>query len=358
MRALKSFNEEWVLCEPDLTDVYRDLRELSVDFAASNDVQTAKTLANLLLSQYNTPWQRSMFRCIYKDFERAGLWPDAILPEERRVTSDAITPKWDIPEDPDASAKLSQTVIRAFTLRFQQGRKPHMHEGKSIKQLISIINKNTKMNSQKLHDEAGWDMPETFYVEPPATEDEIRGLEQRLGLALPSDFKEFLRISNGFGPTWNGILLKPKINQATEIVWSDGNDVLGCGILPIEFHDEPSGIMEMARSMGREWDDWPKPERSLHLGHEDIMYIWMLPPDQTKRVVKAYNEAMNHPAVSDDKKRQTRNFITSKFGSWEAFEALEWVVVEEMTGELTVYGSFTTYLERRALQSEATDNTM
>lgn len=357
MRALRTFNEEWVLCEPELTDIYRDLKELSLNFAAFNHVQTAKTLADLLLSQYNTQWQRQTLKCMHLDFERAGLWPDAIPPEERTSDEGDITPTWDIPEDPNAAAELSQRVIGAFTLRFQQDRQPHMHEGKPIEQLLNVINKNTKTNSRKHYDEAGWDMPESFYVNPPATEDEIGDLERRIGLALPDDFKCFLRISNGFGPTWDGILLQPKINQAKDIGWGDDN-VLGGGILPMEFHDEPSGLVDMARSMGREWDDWPKPERSLLLGQEDVMHVWMLPPDQTKKVIEAYNEAMNHPVVSDDKKKQTHNFIASKFGSWQCFEVLDWVVVEELEGESTVYGSFTTYLERRAFQSEAADSTM
>ena len=66
---------------------------------------------------------------------------------------------------------------------------------------------------------------------PPATEEQIEAAENRLGIKLPDDFKEFLRITNGFltpndatEPTFESI---EKIEYLKNIdsflleVWSD-----------------------------------------------------------------------------------------------------------------------------------------
>ena len=266
--------------------------------------------------------------------ERRNVWP--------LLSSGALARK--VPVD---QAKVSKEAIETFTERLKCGRKQDSTEQKSILDLLNELEHNTTTNGMSFYIEADGEVPETFFRLPPASDQQIADLEKKLDVTLPEDYKEFLKTSNGFGGTWNGFYADPPLNPVHEVDWTEPYSEE----LPIELHETPTGNMDIPCAMGREWNEWPLYEKVLQIGQEDVFAVWMLPPPETKKVVDAYNEAMGHPQVPEDMKRETRNLIASKYGSWEEFENMSWVVVEMDEGRGHAHGSFKKFLEEKVRNS-------
>lgn len=66
---------------------------------------------------------------------------------------------------------------------------------------------------------------------PPATDEEIRNLETRLGVSLPSDFLEFLKIHNGQKGSAGGLFDNSEFLSTTAIIeqWKVWKDLLDSG---------------------------------------------------------------------------------------------------------------------------------
>ncbi|KAF4460608.1 hypothetical protein FALBO_12613 [Fusarium albosuccineum] len=244
---------------------------------------------------------------------------------------------------------LAQEVVATFTERFNNGRKGHESESKSLKELLDDLSRNTKENGVGFYNEMGWKVPESLYVDPPATDEQISALEKKFGTTLPKDYKEFLKLSNGFGGTWNGGFLEPALFKVDEIDWvetyRDG--------LPLGLHETPNGIMDLELPSGREWPGVPA--KAIRLGTMDIFDVWFISPDDVKKAIKAYKEVTESPETPDVVKQQTIKLLVSKYGSWEDFEKLDWVVMEPDEGESTIHGSFTQFLQARLRDSETGD---
>ncbi len=65
-------------------------------------------------------------------------------------------------------------------------------------------------------------------LRPGATVTEISAAENRLGLRLPHDYREFLSISNGAYADWGGVVLQRDLFERV------GTSVTGAGLLPVE----------------------------------------------------------------------------------------------------------------------------
>lgn len=269
--------------------------------------------------------------------ERRNVWP--------LLSSGALACK--VPVDQGKVEALAKEAIDTFMERLKSGRKQDSTEQKSILDLLKELEHNTKTNGVSFYIEAYGGVPETLFQLPPASDQQIVDLEKKLDVTLPDDYKEFLKTSNGFGGTWNGFYADPPLNPVDKVDWTESYT----GDLPIELHESPTGIMDLPCAMGREWNDWPRYKKVLQIGQEDVFDVWMLPPPETKRVVEAYNEVMVHPQVSEDKKRETRNLIASKYNSWEDFEKLSWVVFEMDEGRGQAHGSFKKFLEEKVRKS-------
>ncbi|KAJ3547997.1 hypothetical protein NM208_g1219 [Fusarium decemcellulare] len=244
---------------------------------------------------------------------------------------------------------LAQDVVATFTERFKNGRKAHESESKSLKELLDDLSRNTKANGVGFYNEMGWKVPASLYVDPPATDGQILAVEKNFGTTLPKDYKEFLKLSNGFGGTWNGGFLEPALFKVDEIDWVETYRV---GI-PLGLHETPNGIMDLELPGGQEWPGVP--EKAIRLGTMDIFDVWLISPDDVKKAVKAYKEIMNSPETPESVKQQTMKLLVSKYGSWEDFEKLDWVVVEPDEGESSIHGSFTQFLQHRLRESETGD---
>ncbi|KAH6880389.1 hypothetical protein B0T10DRAFT_495339 [Thelonectria olida] len=451
MSQFKKFDRDAALTDPGLANLYYTMTELAKEFAILGQIETAKSLTSLLLSEYASDWQLTQFRFLKFAFAETNQWPEQIREEDRteeklseirvqEVTdlgeednalddlarlkkllklAEPADPSGDAPmrvnrsgalgdalsvairlasehtssmQDIEADARVQEVlglifkrmherqviqyvserranwpllatgalarkipvdmakvealatdVLETFADRFKNGRKAHVGENKSIRELLEELERNTKKNSVDHYAEIGSPIPESLF-RPPATDEQILALEHRFETTLPDDYKEFLKISNGFGRTWNGYYLDPPLFAVDDVDWA-GVYVDG---LPVELHDTPTGNMDLELPGGREW---PSYEKLLELGSEDVLDVWFLPPRETKKVLAAYKEALDSPDTPELVKRQTRKQITSRFGSWEAFQNLEWVAMERHDIESVACGSFTQFLGERLRKS-------
>ncbi|KAH7136952.1 hypothetical protein B0J13DRAFT_597374 [Dactylonectria estremocensis] len=164
------------------------------------------------------------------------------------------------------------------------------------------LDRNTKANGVSFYAKICKEVPESLFVQPPATDERISALERKVDATLPNDYKEFLKISNGGGGTWNGYFLDPPFSGVNDIDWAE----IYVDDIPNELHDTPTGNMDLELPDGREWPSYEKP---LKLGSKDIL-----------DALEAYKEAMTSLDTPDAVKQQTRKLIASRYSSWESGE--------------------------------------
>ncbi|KAI8663910.1 SMI1-KNR4 domain-containing protein [Fusarium keratoplasticum] len=261
----------------------------------------------------------------------------------RLLSTGALARK--IPVDMTKVEAFGQEVIATFTERLKNGRHAHPREKKSIRELLDELNRNTRANGTSEYEAMGEEVPESLFVLPPATDEQISALERRLDIVLPDDYEEFFKISNGFGGTWNGYYLEPPLHGVDDVEWAEFYG----DILPIELHESPTGNLDLDLPGGREWPTYGRP---IELGSEDVLQAQFIPPHDTRRAIEAYKECLESPETPDAVKQHTRKLIASKYGSWEAFEKLEWVAMDQHDTESVAYGTFTQFLQERVQKSE------
>ncbi|KAK7417635.1 hypothetical protein QQX98_004456 [Neonectria punicea] len=449
MASFKKFDADAISTDPDLASIYRSMRELATEFAVLGQIETAKKLISLLLSEYSSEWQLQQLRALKFAFAEADQWPEEIPPEGRTEEElakvvEQITPElgndsdaveddpselgvlfmtatncdastggaamgrssalakalavairlaskhtssideieadenvqkalglistrmhanhaiedltrhrdnWrllatgalarKIPVDMEKLKALGKEAVELFTERVNNGRKTHVTEKKSIRELLEVLDRNTKKNSRGFYEEMMENVPESLFILPPATDEQIAALERKLDVPLPDDYKEFLKISNGFGRTWNGYHLDDPIFGVEDLDWGE----VYVEDLPVVLHPLLSGVMDLELPGGREWPCHKKP---VILGSYDVLQTWFITPSNTKETLEAYKEFMEGSETPDDVKRYTRKLIISRYGSWEAFEKLDWVAMEMDEGISEACGSFTQFLQFRA----------
>ncbi|KAG3187896.1 hypothetical protein PC129_g25222, partial [Phytophthora cactorum] len=193
----------------------------------------------------------------------------------------------------DKNDALRNEAIESFTERNKTGRKTHVTEKKSIRELLEASDRSPRTNSRRCYEEMCEEVPESLFVLPPATDEQISTLERKLDVALPDDYKEFLKISNGFGRTWNGYHLDSPIFGVEELDWGE---VYVDG-LPVELHPSLTGVMDLELPDGREW---PSHEKPIDLGSYDVLQTVFITPSVTKKTLAAYKEVMESPKTPDD----------------------------------------------------------
>jgi SMI1 / KNR4 family (SUKH-1) len=185
----------------------------------------------------------------------------------------------------------------------------------------------------------------------PATEEEIQDAEKKLGVELPQDYKEFLRISNGLEQTWNGILHQGYLGGLSDVEWSrliwDGDDglplelVTYTELLPCSF-------------------DWPvfdlKQAISIH-NPSDECNTWLVTPELVKQSVAVLFETFN--GLSEKDKVVTKKVFDSYFGNMEALKEMEWAVVTwtHWGLELELWKTFKEFIETLVEESGGTGKT-
>ncbi|KAM0546665.1 hypothetical protein ACHAPJ_010803 [Fusarium lateritium] len=266
---------------------------------------------------------------------------------ERRVNwkilaTGALTRKIDV--DMARLDALAEEVIATFKKRFEKGRQSQKG---SIKELLMELDRNTRNNSDT-YEENDEPVPETLFSVP-ATDEQILEVERKLDIQLPNEYRDYLKISNGFGGEglWNGYFLVAPLFGTDDLEWTQGFE------LPIMLHESVTAGWDLSLSDDREW---PSYEKVLLLGRLDIFEIVFIPPDLTKKVFEVYREALGSSHISDDVKQRVHKSIASQYGSWEEFQKLEWVAVSFDEGSPTTHGTFTQLLQDKVRESCRTDS--
>lgn len=213
----------------------------------------------------------------------------------------------------------------------------------------------------------------------PASEAEIASLEDRLGTTLPDFYKDFLRSSNGYGRREDeyrtpGINNDNGMHPAKDVQWSEEDwseltfDLLE---LPHEFWslvEESNRIGASSREDQRsDTSDVvlvppakrvrvpvaPTIDRVLEIGQYDIFFLWLMPP----KIVETVKAAYRHMMVQGTAQQQEylRKRLINFSGSLEAFEKMEWCVVEWITSgyaQMTAYFDVRQYLERQVRDAQ------
>ncbi|KAF2166403.1 hypothetical protein M409DRAFT_54755 [Zasmidium cellare ATCC 36951] len=275
--------------------------------------------------------------------EAKSLWPFWV----RGLMADAV----DMSQD-EVRTK-GQAFLEAFKDRFQRSYVPSRFAGKPIRELLEIGEKNTKHYLTAEEADMG-SVPEALFKQA-ATDEEIERLEERLKTVLPDDYKEFLKITNGFGDDdsgiFNGYFPDPAFHDTSAVNWNEEEyfqlpvDLLE---LPREYEDLVGQEHKQSHPDGDfDWDTaFPIFDRVLEVGTRDIDNLWLVHPGLVEQAREQYHKMY----VNGDEKQKNviKRAMESFAGSKDAFESMHWCFAKWSSGgsaSMTFYPSFTKYLE-------------
>ncbi|KAH9919599.1 uncharacterized protein B0H18DRAFT_1027050 [Fomitopsis serialis] len=129
-----------------------------------------------------------------------------------------------------------------------------------------------------------WEDHETL-LKPPAPPAAIREAEERLGIELPGDLKEFYLVSNGteFMPSVNAPGFKP----VEQLQWEQAKN-LGLDEFAVELG---------CKIDGAEWDQLPKMDRLLVVSDDSEEMVWYVHPETVCKAIGTL-EALGYSAGS------------------------------------------------------------
>ncbi|KAL1611932.1 hypothetical protein SLS60_000155 [Paraconiothyrium brasiliense] len=252
-------------------------------------------------------------------------------------------------------AKLCATaedLVETVRIRMEQGRQKGSHQGRPIKELLQILVENTRKNAATLYKHAHEDPPES-YLHKPATEKDIEDLENRLQISgLPDYYKEFLLASNGLESVYDGHGMTPPLSDTQNVVYNKNQN---SEKVPLQLVEDPTGTAQLMREYG--YDAWPSATNQIEIGRmNENVYAFSCRSD-VKTTIKAYKEALASDKVTDAIKVETIRAIEDQYGSMEAFEKMEWVMLDTVDfTPLVTIGTFQTWLEETARLSARPDD--
>ncbi|KAF2832875.1 hypothetical protein CC86DRAFT_364887 [Ophiobolus disseminans] len=216
----------------------------------------------------------------------------------------------------------AEDIVETVRIRIENGRQKGDHEGRPIKELLEILVKNTKKHAGSLYKESQKDPPKS-YLHNPATEQDINDMEQRLKIPpLPADYKEFLLVSNGLEPVYNGLGMTAPLSNTQNVVLSS---LPGPVAVPLQLVQDSSGTAQLIREAG--YNEWPSATKHIEIGRTYEPAYLLTDPSDVKATIKAYKNALASDEVSDVMKAETTRAIEDLYGSMEAFEKLEWAMM-------------------------------
>ncbi|KAI5204841.1 hypothetical protein E4T39_03449 [Aureobasidium subglaciale] len=259
--------------------------------------------------------------------------------------SGAVAKKWDL-SDQELDSQAAD-LLEASRQRYW--RDPSSSSPASIPELLRSCNDDSVAKSNEYWIEAGGKKPQSLYS-PPATGEDIANLEARLKVNLPEDFKEFLRITNGFGGIWNGYSPDPPIFSTDQIDWFESGEYESA-------YDQlvlPSSVTDLRDTMACEDDDLDPPLFAdvIRIASYDVDDLWLVPPELMQRTGEHYKKL--YDVVDDHGKRTIERAIDDFAGSWEEWEKLDWGCVYCARGGGNgwgIYKSFKAWLENSAFNA-------
>lgn len=264
--------------------------------------------------------------------------------------------------DEKALEKRGEDAVTSIEKRLRDGPIRRPHETKTMDELIDIIELNVQDEDYWREIDAARTRPKTpgrqpqyaskynvtkHLRKPPATEDEISAVEERLGVKLPDDYEAFLRITNGFQPH-------------LFVHWIDV--VAGADTLTWESPLIPEYTLELFPAS--ETKIYPdigdvKLDRVLNLNAliEDSDYVYLIEPryiDEARKLLKGYYEEK----ANEQMRRIIDMSVENYYGGWEELESVDWGIMRFEKYERHFVPGFRVYLEDLASASGTFRSTM
>ncbi|KAI4945836.1 hypothetical protein J4E91_007750 [Alternaria rosae] len=257
--------------------------------------------------------------------------------------------------DEAALANFAQDFEHTVTERLANGRsKPRSNL--SVQELLKAVEYNTQTNPKaRQYSNANEQPHETSLINAPATESQIEEAEARLNITLPSDYKAFLRFSNGFGSAWGHPLgdFQTPLHSVDKLRWLDPT--------------EEDYFTDLSLDLPTRWDKWPFAPpptakayacddvsehfligRALEIGTQEIDNTWLLPPSTIMPIKQAVKKMLDDGSLGEREKNSVRAAIRDYAGSEEEWEEMEWACVTWASGGVAamyVYPGFRAWLE-------------
>lgn len=245
----------------------------------------------------------------------------------------------------DIEAREYISVIRgAIDERMRSGR-IQLPEAQ-MKETLEDVSHNATKSPRVVawYEEMDWAPPETLLFNP-APEEEIHATEKRLGVELPEDYKNFLRISNGFKVP--SVVFDPPLYEAGKIRWLNKQDDPW---IEEQFLDIPpeeifQDIIYRTKEGTSDKSKWTFLKHAIEIGKSDIYNVLLLPPDRIDETRTKMDVLLKSPDYSDDVKTSVRHSVESFAGGIEAYYQLRWTCILDGGSHKEVFPSFGAYLQ-------------
>ncbi|KAH6848509.1 hypothetical protein BKA58DRAFT_445167 [Alternaria rosae] len=197
----------------------------------------------------------------------------------------ALRQQFDI--DEAALANFAQDFEHTVTKRLANGRSK-LRSNLSVQELLKAVEYNTQTNPKARQYKS-----------------QIEEAEARLNITLPSDYKAFLRFSNGFGSAWGHPLgdfqTPPTLDK---LRWLDPT--------------EEDYFTDLSLDLPTRWDKWPFAPpptakayacddvsehfligRALEIGTQEIDNTWLLPPSTIMPIKQAVKKMLDDGSLGE-----------------------------------------------------------
>lgn len=236
-------------------------------------------------------------------------------------------------------------IESALTERFENGKLAL--DDLPIQRILEILDENAHKNPEAQDELTGGPPTEKTLFRDPASTEAIEEAEKKLGVELPADYKEFLRLSNGFGAPFGGIHFEPALYPVADIrkITDEEDYFTDLTLELLRDVDLGMAIKEYDVTVGK----------AIEIGTEDIMNTWLIPPPQVA-AYKAYIRRLLDgdiagvgPEFQDKVRKAIQSFVGD--GDEQAFWELEWgCLTWQSGGAVIMYGfaGFKAYLRTLA----------
>lgn len=253
-------------------------------------------------------------------------------------------------------AKLRSAVSRSVSLLEQRLKigPSRPFRDKTLEELVHLVSTNT-FNNCPYDVLEGYGPPrqrplvESGLLRKPCTKRQIAQLESRLEVSLPQDYKDFLSITNGMDPIWDGKNLLSIFVSAEKVDFMDSDHLTGCTLNLTREYDP----------LSRSGNQLSWPEVAGGLTQEGVAVsgtgtngdLWLVKPELTKQCKDYFFET--YEGRSTEQKKELARVVRETYGSMKAFASLEWGLISWTSWgiEIIPYSGMRDVFERLAEQS-------
>lgn len=234
--------------------------------------------------------------------------------------------------------KFQIEVFETFKERLEKGPR-RTFKDLPMRDLLNMCNENTLKNAVWEEMDVDPENPPETILHEGATEEEIAGLEKKLGHSLPADYKEFLSLTNGMESLWNGFYGEPKLWGTNDVHFTDATKQQKA------MHDASANIgFYMSMSVK---PDWGPMDHVIEVndGSEESKFVWLVLPEDIKSSAERFFVTLS--GLPKDEQAHVTKMLGHMYAGVEDASQLEWIICvwSPETLELTPYHSWREYLE-------------